>query len=330
MPLVRYLNETFIGRSRRPRTVMPSSKLGPTPSARRPRPRRSSPIFDSHDALDPILARLLALEERHSPPAVPPPRTALWSLVIVEPDGIADLQPRVGSARQPGLPRRSVRAPHRRAGRRYPRSARRTPASARRRPRIDRLAAMPMSPLNGATPVPVDDQRVGNNRVEQQAVVHGQRLVARRVGTIDVAGRKRVERGQQTDEVRRAPACDRDRAGKRPGLDQHDAGAPLRQVVAERPDLELVIVAADPTWNERLERRRGGRRRPSSREPARVVAARLVERDCQQRDRRRTAGLSDRRAPVLVVKIEADRRFSRSRSFLSAGPRVTAAAARRG
>ena len=109
--------------------------------------------------------------------------------------------------------------------------------------------------------------------------------------------------------------------GPWPGLDQHDRRAPPGDVVAERPHLERIVVAPDAarrptaasastiTLQARLVSWRAG-----------VLGAGLVVGDRQQRDDGRLRRRADRRAPVLVVQVEADPGSTRSRSALSSCP----------
>ena len=158
----------------------------------------------------------------------------------------------------------------------------------------------------------------------------GQRFVALGLGAIDGAGRQRVERGEDGDEVQ--PDERRIRLGRRPrpGLDQHHRRAPQRQVVAERAHFELVVVAADLPGRERLERVANHRADLLRERPPVALRARLVEGHRQQRDRRRLRRLADRRAPALVVQVEADRAAASGRGRPSAcAPPASAGAARR-
>jgi hypothetical protein len=129
--------------------------------------------------------------------------------------------------------------------------------------------------------------------MEQHAVVHRQRFVARGIGPIDVTRRERVQGGQQADEVdahQRAIGVG-PRIGA--GLDQHHARSPLRQVVSERANLERIVVAANAAGNERLEGVAEHRADLLGAESPRVVAACLVERYREQRNRRGLPGPSD-------------------------------------
>jgi hypothetical protein len=93
----------------------------------------------------------------------------------------------------------------------------------------------------------------------------------------------------------------------RAGLDQHDAGAPFRQVVSKRTYLEPIVVAPDAAGDERLQRVSQRRANLLRADPARVVGARLVERHREQRDGCGLPGLSNRGPPILVVQVEANR-----------------------
>jgi hypothetical protein len=95
---------------------------------------------------------------------------------------------------------------------------------------------------------------------------------------------------------------------KRPRLDQHDRRAPERQVVTERPHLELIVVAADLAGCKRFERVADHGAHLLRQLAARVLSPRLVVCHRQQRDGRRPGRIADGGAPALVVKVEADSR----------------------
>ena len=190
---------------------------------------------------------------------------------------------------------------------------------------------MPMSAMKGGTPAPLMTDGVLHEDVELPRLVDRERLVARRVGVVHGAGRQRVERRDDRHEVQPDQRRIRLGRGPRAGLDQHHRRAPQRQVVAERPHLELVVVAADLPGRERLERVADHRADLLRERPPGAVGARLVEGHREQRDRRRLRRIADRRAPALVVQVEADARLKAVADRLQrAALRASAGRARRG
>ena len=111
------------------------------------------------------------------------------------------------AAPRPGPCRRSSAARRRCADHRGPRCWPGSGSAAGRRSvRTRRFAEMPMSAGEGADAGARENRRVLDEDEELLRLVHGQRLVALRIGFLDVAGRERVERRRGCRRSSGAPA----------------------------------------------------------------------------------------------------------------------------